>query len=137
MVKLKYLRYEELCSLVKLLSTLSMFSHVDCNRVYCVKSVGAKTRAYARIYGTPLAWIAVGKRPEYLIEVISERFTHLPPLKKVEVIIHELLHIPYSFSGGLRSHGAYTSHGMVESVVRELSSRGLLDEALSISSRLG
>lgn len=81
-------------------------SHIDPTRVFIIRSRGSRSRALARIYSLPSAWrFALGIRPVYLIEVISERFDRLGPREKVAVIIHELLHIPAGFTGGLRPHG--------------------------------
>jgi len=68
----------------------------------------------------PSAWrFALNMGPVYLIEFISERFDRLTPMGKAEVIVHELLHIPPAFSGGLRPHGRLVNDGLA----RRLTSR--------------
>lgn len=81
--------------------------HVDLDRIRCVRSYGSSTRnTAARIHGISKAFLTgFGMKPSYVIEFIAEVFDKLPPQAQDEVIIHELLHIPKSFSGGLVPHG--------------------------------
>ncbi len=95
----------DVCRVVDALLDAGLFPHVRRDRVFCVRSRGARTTAVARIYGLPRPWVAVGLEPGYVIEVVSERYYRLPCMERARVILHELLHIPYSFSGGLRGHG--------------------------------
>lgn len=83
--------------------------HVDVERVRCVRSYGSVSRSTAaRIHSVSKAFLTgFGMRPCYVIEFIAEVFDRLPPEAQDEVIIHELLHIPKSFSGGLVPHGRF------------------------------
>lgn len=75
------------------------------DQIYCVRSHGSKTRAYARIWGlSRIFQITAGYKPTYVIEVISKYFDKLSDKEKFKVIIHELMHIPKTFSGALLSH---------------------------------
>ena len=88
-----------------IVSKLGM-SWIKMENVGFIRSTGSKSHAVARIYGLPRSFQVAFKMPaSYVIEVISEKYDKLPYEEKVEVIIHELLHISSSFSGGLRPHG--------------------------------
>ncbi|HLC94837.1 MAG TPA: putative metallopeptidase [Patescibacteria group bacterium] len=81
------------------------FAHVKLDQVHCVRSNGSTSRAYARIWGLPRIFqVGAGYTPTYVIEVISSYFDRLPHEEKLKVLIHELLHIPRTFSGSLKSH---------------------------------
>jgi predicted metallopeptidase len=82
------------------------YGHVNEFRIICMRSRNAKARAYARIWNLPDIWqkaLSVGTF--YIIEVLSQHYDQLPEEEKEKVIIHELLHIPKTFSGALRPHG--------------------------------
>lgn len=73
--------------------------------IHCFRSKNSKARAYARIWGFPKIWqMALDEKPSYIIEVISEKFDSLSLSKKREVLLHELAHIPSTFSGALVPH---------------------------------
>lgn len=73
--------------------------------IYCVRSANSNARAYARIWGMSRLWQQVlGVRSAYCIEVLSEKFDHLPQDKQDEILMHELAHIPKNFSGALLAH---------------------------------
>ena len=128
MGRVVYEASECICKAVRLIveSCPHLFPHVDLDRVYCVSSRGASTLAIARIYGLGGPWRAVGFKPSYLIEVVYEKFSRLTPRGKVEVLAHELLHIPSTFSGALRPHGKLVNGRMVRGVVKCLESKGAL-----------
>jgi len=88
----------------KLLDILS-FDYINEGRIICMRSYGSQANAYARIWNFPTIWqIALDVEPFYVIEVLSEHFDKLPEEEKEKVILHELLHIPKTFSGALRNH---------------------------------
>jgi len=74
-------------------------------RVYCFRSRNSKTRAYARIWGlSRIFQLAMDIKPAYVLEVISERFDKLNKNEQDKVLLHELAHIPKTFSGSLLPH---------------------------------
>ncbi len=80
-------------------------THIDLKRIHCIRSFDAKTRAYARIWGMSKLFAEVaGIKPHYIIEVNAKRFDKLPDREKIKTLIHELMHIPKTFSGALLSH---------------------------------
>ena len=92
--------------------------HINPEQVACIRSCGSSSRrTIARIHGTPRIWQVVMRiQPLYIIEVLSERFDKLNSEGREKVIIHELLHIPKGFRGGLRCHGSWTSRGRVDAL---------------------
>jgi len=85
------------------------FTHVDPSRIFCVRGYGSTSEAWARIWGLPTLWQQVlGTRPAYVVEIIEPEFSRLPPEEQDRVLIHELLHIPRTFSGAIRPHRSPT-----------------------------
>lgn len=76
------------------------------NHLSFIVSNGARAKVYARIYGLPKA-IQVGHSlpPFYTVEFLCNNCLNLADSKVLEILIHELLHIPKTASGGLRPHG--------------------------------
>lgn len=110
--------------MIEIVTKLNM-RYIDVHRVHCVRSKGSKARAYARVWGlSRIFQIAAGYPATYVIEVLSQHFDSLPEERKQRVIIHELLHIPKTFSGALKSHSARhykVDHKEVEKHFKELS----------------
>jgi predicted metallopeptidase len=81
------------------------FVHIDASRVHCRRSWGSTAQAYARIWEMPSIWRETLDIPaQYVIEVLSEHFDPLDHDEQTRILIHELLHIPSTFSGALRNH---------------------------------
>ena len=79
--------------------------HIKLQNIHTVRSNYSKARAYARVWGTARIFHeAAGIPPTYVIEVLSHYYDKLPETEKIKVIIHELMHIPKTFSGALLSH---------------------------------
>ena len=110
-MKLIYKLSPKLTTKVREMITRTPFDHIHPNRVVCVESIGSKSRAYARIYAFPRVWqTALGIKPHYIIEALTEKFNKLTESEKDRVLIHELLHIPKTFSGALVPHKCFGKH---------------------------
>ncbi|MGC9072467.1 MAG: putative metallopeptidase [Acidilobus sp.] len=119
-----YERGEALERAVRCIIESAGLRHIDPDRVYVIRSRGSRSRAIARVYSMPSAWrYVLSMKPAYLIEFISERFDGLTPERKAEVIVHELLHIPIAFSGGLRPHGKYVNDRVAAKIAARIDER--------------
>jgi predicted metallopeptidase len=79
--------------------------HVKPWRIVCMRSHGSKARAHARIWSLPKIWQkALRVEPHYVIEVLSEYYDKQSQEEKEKTIIHELMHVPKTFSGSLVPH---------------------------------
>jgi len=82
------------------------FKHINPNRIFFIRSRNSRSSSVARIWALPSIWRhALSLEPMYIIEVLAEKYDSLPESEKIKILIHELLHIPSKFSGGLRPHG--------------------------------
>ncbi|MEN3006098.1 MAG: putative metallopeptidase [Candidatus Methanosuratincola petrocarbonis] len=99
--------------------------YIDPNRVLCFRSQGSRSkRVIARCYSLPKIWqMGLDMPAHYIIEVISERFDRLSYEEKVKVVIHELLHIPKTFGGGLRPHRGYVTNRAINEIYGRLMSQ--------------
>src|SRR3989338_2202526 len=100
------------------------FTHIKPNQIHCIRSFDAKTRAVARIWGmAKLFHEVVGIKPNYIIEVNAKRFDKMNDREKIKTLIHELMHIPKTFSGALLSHrgkGRRINDFEVEKIIKNL-----------------
>lgn len=104
-VKFDFEKAEDVEKIVAMLLKQLPLDHIKHDGVFCVRSQGSTARAYARIWGLQRVFqIAAGYKPTYVIEVISKYYDKLSYEHRVKVLIHELLHIPKTFSGALKSH---------------------------------
>ena len=103
-----------------LIQTLQM-SHIDGSRVVCMRSRGSKSKGIiARCHGlSRIMQLALNEKPQYVIEVVSERFDALNEEDRIKVLIHELMHIPHSFGGGFRTHRPHVTRRKIEKVYRQ------------------
>jgi len=121
---MKYELAPEIQKTVEVLVSELQFTHIDVARIHCIRSLDAKTRAYARIWGMSKLFSEVaGIRAHYIIEVVAKRFDKLSEREKIKTLIHELMHIPKTFSGALLSHrGPYhaINDREVEKIIRRI-----------------
>lgn len=90
--------------IAKILQKVNL-SHIKAKQIVCFRSFGSSSRARARIWSLPTIWQkALKVNPHYCIEILSEKFDHLSEQDKTKILIHELLHIPKTFSGALLPH---------------------------------
>lgn len=92
---------------VKILNILKKIDlpHIKGKNIVTFRSHGSKARAYARIWSLPTIWQkALKVEAHYCIEVLSERFDKMSSEQQIKTLIHELLHIPKTFSGALLPH---------------------------------
>ena len=104
---MKYEKAPELEDLAyDIAKTLDMQNIVS-SRIIGIRSYGSQGRAIARIWSFPKVWqVALElSGPFYVIEAIHERYDKLDNKEKTKTMIHELLHIPQCFGGGLLGHG--------------------------------
>lgn len=93
---------------VKELASILGMDHVQPEGIICMRSFKSKSNALARIWSFPRIWqMALNKGPHYVIEVLSEKFDRMTQEEQLKVLIHELLHIPQTFSGALVPHKCF------------------------------
>jgi len=94
--------------------------HVRLSGVYAIRSRGSGSRrTIARCHALGKIWqLALGINAVYLIEVISEKFDKMSYEEQDKVLIHELMHIPFSFGGGFKHHDFVTG-GNVEKIYKK------------------
>lgn len=102
---MRYQLAPEIKKQIEILVKKLKFDHIKTKNIHCIRSFDAKTRAIARIWGMSRLFKEVaGLEPHYIIEVNAKRYDKLPEREKIKTLIHELMHIPKTFSGALLSH---------------------------------
>jgi len=102
---MKYVYAEDLQKKAEEISKL-LFPHVQIPRIKCFRSQGTSTkRTIARCHALgKLMQKALDVEAFYALEFISEIFDKLPEDEQTKTIIHELMHIPFTFGGGFKHH---------------------------------
>jgi len=121
---MKYELAKDVSKQVKILVNSLSLNYLKTKNIHCIRSFDAKTRAYARIWGMAKLFSEVaGLEPHYIIEVVSNRYDKLTEREKMKTLIHELLHIPKTFSGALLSHrgkGRRINDAEIEKIIKNL-----------------
>ncbi|MBN1923555.1 MAG: metallopeptidase [Nanoarchaeota archaeon] len=105
MANLKFKRAFEEEEIIKDIVSKLGWDYINSEQVRCVYSEKSTSRALARIWSTPRIFsYAFGTKPLYVIELLKHKFHKLSEEEKIKVLIHELLHIPKTFSGALTPH---------------------------------
>ncbi len=93
--------------IVDIIAKLNL-SHIRPDRVVCMRSHGSKANAYARMWSLPKVWQqALGVEAHYVLEVISQHFDKRSRDDQDRTLIHELMHVPKTFSGALVPHRCF------------------------------
>jgi len=104
---IKYFPALDIEKIAKEIVYLLNWRHINLEQVGFLRSTGSTARGtIARCHALGKAMQLAMKRDTsfYLVEVISERFDKLPREEQVEVMVHELMHIPKTFGGGFVHH---------------------------------
>ena len=113
---LQNMRYEFASDLQEKAEDISriLFPHVNTQRVRCFRSFGTSSRGtIARCHALgKLMQRALGIKSVYVLEFLSERFDKMSEEEKTKVIIHELMHIPFTFGGGFKHHDHVTNRNV-------------------------
>lgn len=119
--RVKYIRSCRIENVLrKIVDSLDLW-YVKPGRVYAAVSFGSRTSAYARIWGLPGPFVRLGIcEAMYVVELVYENVQGLGCERLLGVLIHELLHIPRSFSGGLRSHGEWSRWSSIRRLVEKI-----------------
>lgn len=117
---ISYQKASDIEKIAKKIINALCLSYIDQDRLHFYRSNGSKSRrVQARIHGMGRIWFdALGMKPHYIIEVISEEYDRLAPEEQEKVIIHELMHIPTRFSGGFVPHRGKINRKTVDKMYR-------------------
>ncbi|MFH1786334.1 MAG: putative metallopeptidase [archaeon] len=87
-----------------IIRSIPEFGHIDPSRVHLIVS-NSDSRALALCHEmSRRIQFALGVPPHYVIELVEKHWSGLDAEMRAKVLIHELYHIPKTFSGHLRSH---------------------------------
>lgn len=124
---MKFVKAHDIQKRITYLVNNLQLMHIKPQSLVCFRSWGSVARARARIWSMPTIWqIALDIQPHYCIEVISEKFDNQSLDDQERILIHELMHIPKTFSGALVPHRTHAHrsfrhyHDTVENLFNRL-----------------
>jgi len=131
-MKIRYVEAPDIKKLVERIVAQLEFNHINLGGVHCFRSFGSRSkRTVARVHALGKLWQrALCTHPNYIIEVISERYDVLSPSEREKILIHELLHIPKGFAGGFRPHKGYITRKRIDNLYERLSGKRAVVEEL-------
>ena len=133
MTRLKIVYDPRATRAIEIIARALGLNKVSSNSVRVVRSRKARTKAYARIYGLPRPFqVGFGLPPLYVIELVEENFSELDCQGRIRVLIHELLHIPSTFSGSLRPHNSLFHSRNIRRLYKKLVELNLVEELCSL-----
>jgi len=87
-----------------IIRTIPEFSHIDPERIHILFSNStSRSIAYCHEMNSRIQF-ALDIQPNYVIELVTKNWKRLSIEERAKVLIHELYHIPRTFSGYLRNH---------------------------------
>lgn len=119
---IKYLPAPDIKSRVKEIARSLGWSYINTEQVFVFKTLKSKAKyTKARCWGLPrILQKAWDLEPAYIIELLSDHFEGLCNEHQDKLLIHELLHIPRTFSGALKPHrGSSRQCQVTTSVINE------------------
>ena len=104
-----------------------LFPHVKIDKIKCLRSFGTSSkRTIARCHALgKLMQKAMGVNAFYALEFLSERFDKLSEEDQIKTIIHELMHIPFTFGGGFKHHNVVNEKNVNLMYETYLSKKGI------------
>ncbi|MBD3311918.1 hypothetical protein GF352_00455 [archaeon] len=116
---IKYLPAPGIKSRINSIVSSLGWHYIKTDQVFVFKTLKSKAKyTKARCWGMPrLLQQAWGFKPSYIIEVLGDYFEGLCDEHQDKLLIHELLHIPRTFSGALKPHRGSARKAQVTNAV--------------------
>ena len=103
---IKYEEAEDIRRIAEeIVKTLNL-NHIQLDNVGFLRSRGSSSRgtiARCHALSKPLQ-LGMKRKAFYTVEILAEKFDKMNEDEKTKIIIHELMHIPWSFGGGFKHH---------------------------------